>query len=39
MQLSASYATGQKSTARYKAGYEAAAKYLNCGADEIGGEL
>lgn len=35
VQLGASYAVGQKSTALYGNGYEAAAKYINASADNI----
>ncbi|KAL7786221.1 pyridoxal phosphate-dependent transferase [Trichoderma ceciliae] len=35
VQLGASYAVGQKSTAAYSAGYKAAAKYINASPDEI----
>ncbi|TVY81143.1 Cysteine desulfurase-like protein ustD [Lachnellula suecica] len=35
VQLGASYAVGQKSTALYNAGYEAAAKYINASEDNI----
>ncbi|KAH0491257.1 hypothetical protein TgHK011_002694 [Trichoderma gracile] len=35
VQLGASYAVGRKSTSAYKAGYQAAAKYINADPDEI----
>ncbi|KAK1249214.1 hypothetical protein MKX07_002730 [Trichoderma sp. CBMAI-0711] len=35
VQLGASYAVGKKSTSAYRAGYQAAAKYINADLDEI----
>ncbi|TFB00302.1 putative cysteine desulfurase [Trichoderma ghanense] len=35
VQLGASYAVGKKSTSAYRAGYQAAAKYINADPDEI----
>lgn len=36
VQLGATYAVGKLATARYNAGFTAAAKYINAGEDEIG---
>lgn len=36
MQLGASYHTGTQSNTKYEEGYQAAAKYINAGRDEIG---
>jgi hypothetical protein len=36
VQLGASYHTGTQSNTKYEEGYQAAAKYMNAGRDEIG---
>jgi selenocysteine lyase/cysteine desulfurase len=36
VQLGASYHTGTQSNTKYEEGYQAAAKYINAGRDEIG---
>jgi hypothetical protein len=36
VQLGASYHTGSQSNTKYEEGYQAAAKYMNAGRDEIG---
>jgi hypothetical protein len=36
VQLGASYHTGSISNTKYEEGYQAAAKYINAGRDEIG---
>jgi selenocysteine lyase/cysteine desulfurase len=36
VQLGASYHTGTQSNSKYEEGYQAAAKYMNAGRDEIG---
>lgn len=36
VQLGASYHTGTQSNTKYEEGYQAAAKYVNAGRDEIG---
>jgi hypothetical protein len=36
VQLGASYHTGTQSNTKYEDGYQAAAKYINAGRDEIG---
>jgi hypothetical protein len=36
VQLGASYHTGSQSNTKYEQGYQAAAKYMNAGRDEIG---
>lgn len=38
VQLGASYHTGTQSNTKYEEGYQAAAKYMNAGRDEIGNE-
>jgi len=37
--MGSTYAVGLKSSAHYKAGFEAAAKYINASPDDIGNAL
>jgi hypothetical protein len=39
VQLGASYHTGTQSNTKYEEGYQAAAKYMNAGRDEIGNSV